>query len=155
MNTSKEFRLRQAARLNESKESMRKTWLELEASLARYRARGPKFGLIAGTLLAAQPFTKLWFDLLEWVLIMGALRYLYIKTESIVVSIVFYVSLVLLALYVPVAVGRSFTFFRFPFVKSLALIILLSMFISAAAGFGVFFLLKSLVYEIANHHEAA
>jgi hypothetical protein len=42
-------------------------------------------------------------------------------------------------------------FYRFPFIKSLALIIFLSMGISAAAGVGVFYLLKSLVYEIAKH----
>jgi hypothetical protein len=90
--------------------------------------------------------------LLEWVLIMGALRYLHDQTKSIVVSIVFSVSLGLFALYIPIAVGRSFIFFRFPFIKSLARVNLLSMCISAAAGFGVFFLLKNLVSEIAQHH---
>jgi hypothetical protein len=109
MNASKEFRLQQAARWEETKQSMRRSWRDLEASLARYHARKPRLDLIADALLVEQPkFTKLWFDLLEWVLIMGALRYLHDKTNSTIVSIAFYVSLVLFALYVPFAVGRFF-----------------------------------------------
>ena len=154
MNASKEFRLRQAARLSESKQSMQRSWRDLDASLARYRAVNPKAGFLASRFVSAQPkFTKLWFALLEWVLIMGALRYLYSKTESSIVLVVFWVSLVLFALYVPFAVGRLFQFFRFPFVKSLALTIVLSMCISAVSGFGVLYLLQSLVYEVATHDE--
>jgi hypothetical protein len=153
MNASKEFRLRQAARLKESIQEARKSWRELETSLARYRARKPRVDFFASLFFTAQPkFTKLWFDLLEWVLIMGALLYLRSKTESIVVSIAFYVSLALFALYAPLAVGRFFVFFRFPFIKSLALIFFLSVSISFAAGAGVFYLLHGLVYEIAEHH---
>jgi hypothetical protein len=131
---------------------MRESWRLLEASLARHHARKPKIDFLATALLAAQPkFTKLWFDLLGWVLIMGALLYLHGKTESAIVSIVFYISLGLFALYVPIAVGPFFQFFRFPFIKSLALTILLTMCVSAAAALGVLYLLKSLVYEIAKH----
>jgi hypothetical protein len=154
MNASKEFRLRQAARLKESTQSMLRSWRELDASLARRRARKPRIDFVADALLTAQPkFTKLWFDLLEWVLIMGALWYLHGKTKSTIVLIVFYVSLVLFALYVPVAVGRFFQFFRFPFIKSSVLTILLSMCISVAAGVGVLYLLQTVVYEIAKHKE--
>jgi hypothetical protein len=148
MNASNENRLR----WKESTQFLLKSYRDAEASVARYRASKPKVDFFASLFIAAQPkFTKLWFDLLEWVLIMGALLYLHGKTESAAVSIIFYVSLVLFALYVPVAVGRFFMFYRFPFIKSLALIIVLSMGISAGAGIGVFFLLKSLVYEIAKH----
>jgi hypothetical protein len=154
MNARKEYRLRQAARLKESTQSIRKSWREIQASLARYHAQEPKFDFVADALLTAQPkFTKLWFDLLEWVLIMGALWYLHGKTKSAIVLIVFYVSLTLFALYVPIAIGRFFRFFRFPFIKSLVLTILLSMFISAAAGVGVLYLLRAVVYEIAKHKE--
>jgi ABC-type maltose transport system permease subunit len=151
---AKEFRLQQAVRWEESKQSMRTIWRDLEASLARYHARKPRFDLMADALLAEQPkFTKLWFDLLEWVLIMGALQYLHDKTNSTIVSVVFYVSLVLFALYVPFAIGRFFQFFRFPFIKSAVWTIALHILVSAVAGFGTLYLLKSLVYEIAKHHE--
>jgi hypothetical protein len=154
MIASKEFRLRQAVRLKESTQSMRRSWRELEASLARYHAQEPQFDFVANALIAAQPrFTKLWFDLLEWVLIMGALWYLHSKTESTIVLVVFYASLALFAVYVPIVIGRFFQFFRFPFIKSLALTILLSMCISAAAGVGVLYLLQAVVYEIAEHKE--
>jgi hypothetical protein len=150
MSAIKEFR-----RLNDAGwKDMMKSYREAAASVARYRASKPRPEFFASLFFAAQPkFTRLWFDLLEWVLIMGALRYLYNQTQSTVVLVVFWVSLTLFALYVPVAVGRFFMFYRFPFIKSLALIIFLSMGISAASGFGVFYLLKSLVYEIAKHHE--
>jgi hypothetical protein len=150
---AKEFRLQQEARWKASKESCLRSYREAEASVARYLVQEPQFGLVVSTLIVGHRFTKLWFDLLEWVLIMGALWYLHGQTESRIVLIVFYASLMLFALYVPIAVGRSFMFFRFPFVKSLAGKIVLSMCVSAASGFGVLYLLKSLVYEIAKHHE--
>jgi hypothetical protein len=150
MNAIKEFR-----RLNDARwQEMMKSYREATASVARYRAPKPKADFFASLFIAAQPkFTKLWFDLLEWVLIMGALRYLYNQTQSTIVFGVFWVSLALFALYVPFAVGRFFMFYRFLFIKSAAVIIYLSMGISAASGVGVFYLLKNLVYEIAKHHE--
>jgi hypothetical protein len=143
---------RQAAQSQESYQSMRTNWHEIEAGLARHRARKPRFDFIFEALIGEEPkFTKLCFNLLEWVLILGALRYLHDKTNSGSVSIVFWISLGLFALYVPFAVGRFFEFFRFPFIKSAALTILLHICVSVSAGLGTLYLLKSLVYEIAKH----
>jgi hypothetical protein len=149
---AKEYRLRQKALLKESMQSALRSWHALDASLTRHRAVKPRADFAVVRFLEAQPeFTKLWFDLLEWVGIMGGLWYLHGKTNSTIVPIVFYASLVLFALYVPRAVGRYFQFFRFPFVKSSVLTMVFHACVSIAAGCGTLYLLKSLVYEIAKH----
>jgi hypothetical protein len=154
MNASKEFRQLQAVRLKKSIQEARKSWHEVKASLARYHAKEHKFDFFANAFLRAQPeFTKLWFDLLEWVLIMGGLEYLHSKTKSTVVVVVLYISLAIFALYVPFAIGRFFQFFRFPFIKSIPLTFVLSVCISVAAGFGTLYMLHSVVNEFAKYHE--
>jgi hypothetical protein len=154
MNASKEFRAHQSAQLRASIQSARKSWHDLEKALTLYHAQERRADAFARAFLTAQPgFTKLWFDLLEWVLIMGALWYLHGKTDSKPVLVVFYMSLVIFAAFVPIAVGRTFMFLRFPFVKSVGLTILLSMGISAASGIGVFYLFHTVVFELAKHKE--
>lgn len=133
---------------------LRSDWRGYEEIHEHHRSKKVTFESLLETFLEAQPkFTKLWFDFLEWVLIMGALYYLHGKSESYSVPIVFWLSMVIFCIYVPIAIGGTFHFVRFPGVKSLAWTLVLSACISIASGIAVVSMLRIIVFELAQHKD--
>jgi hypothetical protein len=97
--------------------------------------------------------TKLWFDWVEWVLIMGALWYLMGKTKSWAVGIAVVISFVMFTAYFNSYILNQISFYNFPFVKSEKVTRWLSLSLAVAISFGISLLLRAVIFEVAAHKE--
>jgi hypothetical protein len=98
----------------------------------------------------ADTWTRLWFDWVGWVLITGALMYLYRQSKSPAVLITVCISFVFFIMYFTSYFNR-FTFHGFPFVTSPRLSLVLSVILSVSLSYGLFYLLKAVVFAVASH----
>jgi hypothetical protein len=101
------------------------------------------------------PFaTKLWFDWVEWVLILGALQYLLVKSSSWVVALVLLISYTLFGLYFGTYIQNQLILLstrNIPVTKLVPR--LLSILLAAVISFGMFIVLRVVIFQVAAHKE--
>ena len=93
-------------------------------------------------------FTPIWFNWMGWVIILGTLSYLSEKTGSIPVSVLFWISYILLFLYLT-KYFYQFDWENFPFIKSPKISFVISVLLSAFLGWFSWYLFSSVV-EVLN-----
>ena len=86
-------------------------------------------------------------------MITGALMYLAQKSKSWAVGAAVGISLIAIVMYFTSYVGGRLIFYNFPYIKSLKTTRLLSVIISCAISFGLYYLLKAVIFEVAAHKE--
>lgn len=91
--------------------------------------------------------TPLWFEWLEWVLILGVISFVAEKTQSLLLLILRRLSYVALFFYLN-AVFYQFEFHGFPFVTSDKLRRTLSLPLSGIVAFGVYLILSRMVGQL-------
>jgi hypothetical protein len=97
--------------------------------------------------------TRTWFDWCEWVLITGALMYLTQKSKNWFVALAALMSLVTLFIYFTSYIAGQLLPYNFPLIKSEKVARVLSVIISLSISFGIYYLLKAVIFEVAAHKE--
>ena len=91
--------------------------------------------------------TPLWFQWLEWLLILGVVAYLAKQTQTVVLKLVSGLSYAMLFLYLQ-ALFYSVEFYGFPLIKSERVRRIASLILSAALSIALWLLFKSFVSAI-------
>jgi hypothetical protein len=97
--------------------------------------------------------TRTWFEWCEWVLLTGALMYVAKKSKSWAADAAVLISLLVLITYCTVYIAGRMRFENFPFIKSQKVTLVLSVVISLSISFGLWYLLRTVIFEVAANKE--
>lgn len=97
--------------------------------------------------------TRGWFEWCEWIFITGALLYLQDKYKSVVIALAADISLTLLLLYCTSYIAGKLMFYNFPHIKSPRAARWLTVILSLAISFSLYYFLKAVIVEVAAHKE--
>jgi hypothetical protein len=97
--------------------------------------------------------TRTWFEWCEWVLITGALMYVAKKSKGWAPEVAVGISLIVIWMYCTSYISGRLLFYNFPFIKSQKVTVVLSIIISLAISFSLYYLLRAVIFEVAAHKE--
>lgn len=95
--------------------------------------------------------TKLWFEWIEWAVVMGALYYAYERSKNWAVVIALGVSNLMLMMYFTSLFSNLITYKSFSFLKSDRASFRLAIVISVAATLATTTILRTVVAELSMH----